>query len=168
MPRVTDVYAALPAITGKFELEYEGELRGADNVARDIIRAAVGNVFTGYFVGRRPRDRSPSGSSSAASLQVDDTLDAGELLTRTAQVQGLRDLRRARRHRGAAAAAAARRGGGLHPRGALRAEEDHPLRRVRSTRGPNRRGGRPAAGLPVEPVMEREMPLPGNKKKYYN
>ena len=28
--RVADVYAALPAITGKFELEYEGELRGAD------------------------------------------------------------------------------------------------------------------------------------------
>ena len=27
----------------------KGELRGADNVARDIIRAAVGNVFNGYF-----------------------------------------------------------------------------------------------------------------------
>jgi magnesium chelatase subunit I len=27
VPRVTDIYAALPAITGKFELEYEGELR---------------------------------------------------------------------------------------------------------------------------------------------
>src|SRR5436309_16000670 len=25
VPRVTDVYAALPSITGKFELEYEGE-----------------------------------------------------------------------------------------------------------------------------------------------
>ena len=49
VPRITDIYAALPAITGKFELEYEGELRGADNVARDIIRGAVSNVFTGYF-----------------------------------------------------------------------------------------------------------------------
>src|SRR3954452_15782282 len=29
VPRVTDIYTALPAITGKFELEYEGELRGA-------------------------------------------------------------------------------------------------------------------------------------------
>src|SRR5881392_1631360 len=28
--RVADVYAALPAITGKMELEYEGELKGAD------------------------------------------------------------------------------------------------------------------------------------------
>src|SRR5439155_33035 len=32
VPRVTDVYAALPSITGKFELEYEGELRGAEQV----------------------------------------------------------------------------------------------------------------------------------------
>ncbi len=32
--RVSDVYAAIPAMTGKFELEYEGELRGADNIAR--------------------------------------------------------------------------------------------------------------------------------------
>src|SRR3954471_13111536 len=28
--RIADVYAALPAITGKIELEYEGELKGAD------------------------------------------------------------------------------------------------------------------------------------------
>src|SRR5207249_12101881 len=47
VPRVTDLYAALPSITGKFELEYEGELRGAEQVARDLIRSAVGNVFTG-------------------------------------------------------------------------------------------------------------------------
>src|SRR5213076_2351688 len=37
VPRVTDLYAALPSITGKFELEYEGELRGAEQVARDLI-----------------------------------------------------------------------------------------------------------------------------------
>ena len=30
VPRVTDLYAALPSITGKFELEYEGELSGAE------------------------------------------------------------------------------------------------------------------------------------------
>src|SRR5689334_10304684 len=33
VPRVGDVYAALPAITGKLELEYEGEMKGADAVA---------------------------------------------------------------------------------------------------------------------------------------
>jgi len=51
VPRVTDLYAALPSITGKFELEYEGELRGAEQIARDLIRSAVGSVFTGMFDG---------------------------------------------------------------------------------------------------------------------
>src|SRR6478735_6594229 len=51
VPRVSDIYAALPSITGKFELEYEGELRGAEQVARDLIRASVGTVFTGMFEG---------------------------------------------------------------------------------------------------------------------
>jgi magnesium chelatase subunit I len=46
---VSDVYSALPAITGKMELEYEGELKGADNIARELIRAAVGRVFTKHF-----------------------------------------------------------------------------------------------------------------------
>ena len=47
--RVTDIYAALPSMTGKFELEYEGELKGADQVARELVRAAVSTVFDGYF-----------------------------------------------------------------------------------------------------------------------
>src|SRR6266705_375771 len=51
VPRVTDIYAALPSITGKFELEYEGELRGAEQVARDLIRSSVGSVFTSLFDG---------------------------------------------------------------------------------------------------------------------
>jgi magnesium chelatase subunit I len=47
--RVADVYAAIPAMTGKFELEYEGEMRGAENIAKELIRAAVGKTFTKYF-----------------------------------------------------------------------------------------------------------------------
>jgi magnesium chelatase subunit I len=46
VPRVSDVYAALPALTGKFELEYEGELMGGEAVARDLIKAAVGETFS--------------------------------------------------------------------------------------------------------------------------
>jgi magnesium chelatase subunit I len=45
VPRVSDVYAALPAITGKLELEYEGELQGADAVAKDLVRRAAGATF---------------------------------------------------------------------------------------------------------------------------
>ena len=40
VPRVADVYAALPAITGKIELEYEGELVGGATIAKDLIRRA--------------------------------------------------------------------------------------------------------------------------------
>jgi magnesium chelatase subunit I len=39
------VYAALPSITGKMELEYEGELQGADTIARDLIAAAARDLF---------------------------------------------------------------------------------------------------------------------------
>jgi magnesium chelatase subunit I len=49
VPRVSDVYAALPALTGKFELEYEGELLGGEQVARELIRAAVGEAFSTYL-----------------------------------------------------------------------------------------------------------------------
>ena len=44
-PRVADVYAALPSITGKMELEYEGELQGAESIARDLIAAAARDLF---------------------------------------------------------------------------------------------------------------------------
>ncbi|MDZ7705725.1 MAG: sigma 54-interacting transcriptional regulator [Trueperaceae bacterium] len=43
--RVTDLYAALSAVTGKLELEYEGELKGGEAVAKDIVRRAIGQVF---------------------------------------------------------------------------------------------------------------------------
>jgi magnesium chelatase subunit I len=45
VPRVSDVYAAVPSITGKLELEYEGELQGGDVIARELIRRAAGRVL---------------------------------------------------------------------------------------------------------------------------
>jgi magnesium chelatase subunit I len=51
VPRVSDVYAAIPSMTGKMELEYEGEQIGATRIARDLIKRAAGEVFEGYFVG---------------------------------------------------------------------------------------------------------------------
>jgi len=47
--RIADVYASLPAITGKLELEYEGELKGAETIARELIRTAIGRVFSKHF-----------------------------------------------------------------------------------------------------------------------
>ena len=45
VPRVSDLYAAMPAITGKMELEYEGELHGADRIARELIQQACSQAF---------------------------------------------------------------------------------------------------------------------------
>ncbi|MFL5582284.1 MAG: magnesium chelatase [Gemmatimonadaceae bacterium] len=45
VPRISDIYAALPAITGKMELEYEGELVGGQAIARELIRRAADVTF---------------------------------------------------------------------------------------------------------------------------
>jgi len=49
VPRVSDIYESIPALTGKFELEYEGELMGGENVGRELIREAVGETFSVYL-----------------------------------------------------------------------------------------------------------------------
>jgi magnesium chelatase subunit I len=164
VPRVTDVYAALPAITGKFELEYEGELRGADAVARELIRNAVGNVFSGYFAGADLRQVT-EWFDLGGSLHVDDTLAAAELLARTGQVQGLADLVR---HAGvkpddpapARAAAVDFILEGLYAQKKISRSDEWQYQGAE----PPRRPGRPA---PADPMLERDVQLPG-KKKYYN
>src|SRR5213595_738624 len=45
VPRIADIYAALPAITGKIELEYEGELVGGHTIARELIRRAADATY---------------------------------------------------------------------------------------------------------------------------
>src|SRR5205085_10046090 len=45
VPRIADIYAALPAITGKIELECEGELVGGNAIARELIRRAADATF---------------------------------------------------------------------------------------------------------------------------
>jgi magnesium chelatase subunit I len=165
VPRITDIYAALPAITGKFELEYEGELRGADNVARDVIRAAVANVFTGYFPNADVRQVT-DWFDLGGNLQVDDTLPASELLERTQDVQGLREL--------AAQAGIAERAPdpvvasavdfvleGLYAQKKISRSDEFQYQGAE----PPRRGPR---GTAADAIVERELPLRGEKKKYYN
>src|SRR3954454_22990876 len=55
VPRILDLYAALPSITGKLELEYEGELKGSNVIARELIRSSVGKVYSLYFDGTNMR-----------------------------------------------------------------------------------------------------------------
>ena len=165
VPRVTDIYAALPAITGKFELEFEGELRGADNVARDIIRGAVGNVFTGYFAGADLRQVT-EWFDLGGTLQIDETLPAAELLRRTAEVQGLHELTHHAGVRSPAkpalvAAAVDFVLEGLYAQKKITRSDEHQYQGAE----PARRAPR---SVPQDSMIERDVPLPGNKKKYYN
>jgi magnesium chelatase subunit I len=165
VPRITDVYAALPAITGKFELEYEGELRGADNVARDIIRAAVGAVFNGYF-SRADLRQVTEWFDLGGTLQVDDTLPAAELLDRTAQVQGLRELTS---HAGIGKKAPAPAMAsaidfileGMYAEKKIARSDDMQYQAAEQPRRPER---------PLRDTMlDEELPrMGGNRKKYYN
>ena len=91
VPRITDVYAALPSITGKFEMEYEGELKGAETVGRDLIRAAVANVADGYL-GHLESRQALEWFELGGSLQLGDTLSASDVLARAGEVQGLVEL----------------------------------------------------------------------------
>ncbi len=49
-PRIADVYAAAPAMTGKIELEYEGEQLGAERIANELIRRACSEVFVDRYM----------------------------------------------------------------------------------------------------------------------
>ncbi len=48
VPRIADIFAALPAITGKMELEYEGELVGGDKIARELVSRAAAETFAAW------------------------------------------------------------------------------------------------------------------------
>lgn len=91
--RVTDIYAALPSITGKFELEYEGELRGADNVARELIRSAVAVVFDGWFDGVDTH-LLVEWFDMGGSLSGSDAVSSAELIEQASEIQGLPELTR--------------------------------------------------------------------------
>ncbi|HTF82733.1 MAG TPA: sigma 54-interacting transcriptional regulator, partial [Cytophagales bacterium] len=47
--RITDLWAVVPAITGKVELVYEGEQEGTLIVAQNLIGKAIRNRFLEYF-----------------------------------------------------------------------------------------------------------------------
>jgi magnesium chelatase subunit I len=79
VPRISDVYAAIPSITGKMELEYEGEQIGAHKLARDLIKRAAGEVFEGFFVGIEFAE-TVRWFDQGNNLRLADTADAAECM----------------------------------------------------------------------------------------
>src|SRR5476649_1188916 len=165
VPRVTDVYAALPSITGKFELEYEGELRGAEQIARDLIRSAVGSVFTGMFDGVDTR-AVIEWFDLGGSLPLSDSSSADEVITQTHVVQGLRELTA---HAGVAPGAAGPSVAsavdfileGLCAQKKISRSDERGYSAAEAT-APRRQARR------EEPALDDEIRMPAGKKKYYN
>jgi magnesium chelatase subunit I len=94
VPRITDIYAALPSITGKLELEYEGELKGGDTVARELIRTAVGKIYNEYLEGV---NMSPviQWFDLGGALKLDDTISASAMVGELGGIQGLMEKTKA-------------------------------------------------------------------------
>jgi magnesium chelatase subunit I len=86
--RITDLYAALPSITGKMELEYEGELKGAEVVARELIRTAIGRVFSKYF-GEVSFQPVVQWFEAGGELKIPDLFSTAQRYQQLAKVQGL-------------------------------------------------------------------------------
>jgi magnesium chelatase subunit I len=86
--RVGDIYAALPGITGKIELEYEGEMRGADTVVREIIRNAVAQVFDIYFA-KTNTQQIEQWFNLGGTVQLNDAQPSAGSLAELQQIQGL-------------------------------------------------------------------------------
>jgi magnesium chelatase subunit I len=88
VPRTVDIYAAITSLTGKFELEYEGEVRGAEQVARDLIRSAIGTVFEQYFHGANLQQVIQY-FELGGTLKLPAEAPSSELLIQLRKVQGL-------------------------------------------------------------------------------
>jgi magnesium chelatase subunit I len=88
VPRVGDIFAALPGITGKVELEYEGELRGSDSVMREIIRQAVGTIFDTYFAGTDTQ-QIEQWFNLGGSVELNDKQPSASVLKSLKEIQGL-------------------------------------------------------------------------------
>ena len=88
VPRIGDIYAALPAITGKLELEYEGEMKGADHVARELIRAAIAKTYDGLFKGA-DMNQVVQWFDLGGEIQLPDSASATESLQSLRGIQGL-------------------------------------------------------------------------------
>jgi magnesium chelatase subunit I len=162
--RVTDIYAALPSITGKFEMEYEGELKGAETVARELIRAAVATVADGYLSHVETKSV-VEWFDLGGTLQLGDNMSASEVLSHASQVQGLVELARE-------AGVPEDAGEGLLAAGVdFVLESLYAMKKIGRSEDRGYHGTEPPVRKPVREVsLDDEPPrAPGSRgKKYYN
>ncbi len=88
-PRASDLFYALPSMTGKMELSYSGEEMGSERVSRRIIRQAVRLVFNEYFGHDDCQSTIEWFQSQKGAFVVDDSMSAKEFVSHAENVQGL-------------------------------------------------------------------------------
>jgi magnesium chelatase subunit I len=168
VPRVSDVYASLPSLTGKIELEYEGELKGAEHVARELVRQAVATVFDGHAtqVDARPV---VEWFENGGTLELSDTAPATVLLERVEPIKGLARAMAAlgvRESKPSDPMRAALADFVLEGLCALRKITRTDEGRLLGTPSPGR--AKSAEARHLEQLLEDDEPAVKGKKKYYN
>jgi magnesium chelatase subunit I len=88
VPRPTDIYAALPSITGKLELEYEGELVGSEKIARELIAEAASETFDAWGGETATREL----EDIVAYFEGGGVLQLGDTAAASAAVEGFRTV----------------------------------------------------------------------------
>ncbi|MBM3265696.1 MAG: magnesium chelatase [candidate division Zixibacteria bacterium] len=107
-PRICDLIAVIPAMTGKMELVYEGEQEGVGKVAEVLIGRAVKEVFKQYFPdafdakeGKPAQPRPPEQSyyqeilnwfEEGHTVDLSDTMDDAAFAAALQKTPGLRRL----------------------------------------------------------------------------
>ncbi len=99
--RITDLYAMVPALTGKLELVYEGEQEGAVNVAKHIIGKAINKTFKEHFPDPQTRKKDKDNKdyekilnwfSDGNLLELPSVIDDNTYKNRLDEVDGLDSL----------------------------------------------------------------------------
>jgi magnesium chelatase subunit I len=99
--RMADLVGIIPAITGKIELVYEGELEGPAKVANILIGKAVKSLFTRFFPDPEKAKKSKSANpytlitewfTEGNTLDISDSLTLSKYKKGLMEVSGLYDL----------------------------------------------------------------------------
>ncbi|NBA85116.1 magnesium chelatase [Emticicia sp. CRIBPO] len=100
--RISDIYGAIPAINGKIELVYEGEVEGPVYVAQNLIGKAIRAEFLNYFPdpekakkkkdGKNPFTQITAWFAAGNELDLLNNITQKEYLSRLKTIDGLQEL----------------------------------------------------------------------------
>jgi magnesium chelatase subunit I len=69
-PRITDLQAVLPGMTGKIELVFEGEQEGSVKVSKALVGKSVRQIFKKYFPDPLQRKKTEAGQSTDIYAEI--------------------------------------------------------------------------------------------------